>query len=46
VREVIARVQPGELPALARECFQPERMNLALVSPLKNGGRFQRLLAA
>jgi len=46
VREMMGRVRLDELPLLAREHFRPERMSLALIGPLKHGGRFQRLLAA
>lgn len=41
----LARVRPADIRAAAREFFRPERLNLALVSPLRTDRGLQRLLA-
>ena len=43
-RKCIAEVKPGQVRAVAREFFRPERMNLALVSPLKRADGLVRIL--
>ncbi|MDB6121670.1 MAG: Peptidase domain protein [Pedosphaera sp.] len=40
----ISKVTPAEIRAVARDFFHPERLNLALVSPLKTSKGLQRLL--
>src|SRR5436190_12183035 len=44
VKKKLSEVTAAEIRAVAREFFRPERMNLALVSPLKNADRFKKLL--
>ena len=39
-----AKVKAGEIRAVARDFFRPERLNLALVSPLKTGRGLANLL--
>lgn len=39
-------VKPAEIRAVAQAFFRPERLNLALVSPLKRASRFKRILAS
>jgi predicted Zn-dependent peptidase len=36
VKRRLAQVTPGEIRAVARDFFRPERLNLAMVSPMKN----------
>jgi predicted Zn-dependent peptidase len=45
IKERIAEVTAGEIRAAARDFFRPERMNLALVSPLKSDKGLAKLLA-
>jgi predicted Zn-dependent peptidase len=40
----LARVTPGQVRAAARDFFQADRMNLALVSPLKKADGLEKLL--
>jgi predicted Zn-dependent peptidase len=40
----LLKVTPEEVQRAARELFRPERVNLALVSPLKSDRNFRRLL--
>jgi predicted Zn-dependent peptidase len=40
----LREVSSAEIRRAARDFFRPERLNLALVSPLKNDGRVARLL--
>jgi predicted Zn-dependent peptidase len=35
IKRQLARVTPGQIRAVARDFFRPDRLNLALVSPLK-----------
>jgi predicted Zn-dependent peptidase len=42
----LARVTASEVRAVARDFFRPERLNLALVSPLKKSAHLTRFLAA
>lgn len=44
-KQRIAEVKPAEVRAVAREFFRPERMSLAMVSPLKSTRGFAGLLA-
>ncbi len=41
----IAEVTPSDVRAAARDFFRPERFNLALVSPLKEGNRLMPILS-
>ena len=43
-RKCIDGVKPGQVRAVAREFFRPERMNLAVVSPLKRADGLVRIL--
>jgi len=43
-REHLAAVTPAQIRAVARDCFQPGRLNLALVSPLKTAAHLAPLL--
>jgi len=45
VKRRIGAVTAAEVRAAARDFFRPERMNLALVSPLKSAKNLGRLLA-
>ncbi len=45
VKERLAAVTPAAMRNAAREYFRPERLNLALVSPVDNAGRLSELLA-
>jgi len=45
VKKRLAEVTPAEIRAAAREFFQPNRFNLALVSPLKSARGLDKLLA-
>jgi len=44
VRRRLARVAPADLSAAARDFFRPERMNLALVSPIRSTRGLGRVL--
>jgi predicted Zn-dependent peptidase len=39
IKRQLAKVTPGEIRAVARDFFRPDRLNLALVSPLKGRNR-------
>lgn len=41
----LTHVTPAEIQAVAQDLFRPDRLNLALVSPLKQDRHFHRLLA-
>lgn len=43
-RAHLAAVTPAQIRAVARDCFRPERLHLALVSPLKHAGHLASLL--
>ena len=43
-KRCVQAVTPAQVRAVARDFFRPERMNLALVSPLKRGDRLAPLL--
>lgn len=45
VKKKLAAVKPSEVLAVARDFLRPERMNLALVSPLKSGRGLLKLLS-
>lgn len=45
IKQRIAAVTSAQIRAAAREFFRPERLNLALVSPLKSDKGLQRMLA-
>ncbi|HEY1173117.1 MAG TPA: pitrilysin family protein [Verrucomicrobiae bacterium] len=42
----LAEVKPSDIRAVAREFFQPERMSLAMVSPMKSDRGLKELLVA
>ena len=44
VKQRLRAVTAGEIRAVARDFFRPDRLNLALVSPLKTDARLVRLL--
>ena len=44
IKRRLREVTAGEIRAVARDFFRPERLNLALVSPLKTATRLVRLL--
>ncbi|HOA62263.1 MAG: insulinase family protein [Verrucomicrobia bacterium] len=44
VKRCVARVQPTDLRAAARAFFRPERLSLAIVSPLRRDPGFGRIL--
>ena len=44
IKQKLHRVSPAEIRATARALFRPERLNLALVSPLKKAGPLKALL--
>jgi predicted Zn-dependent peptidase len=44
VKRRLREVTAGEIRAVARDFFRPDRLNLALVSPLKTASRVARLL--
>jgi len=44
VKKRLSRVQPAEVRAVARELFRADRLNLALISPLKNAGKLEKVL--
>ena len=43
-KERLGEVKPAQVRAAAREFFRPERMNLAVVSPLKDGRDLTKVL--
>ena len=45
IKRRLRAVTVGEIRVAARDFFQPERLNLALVSPLKSAARFRKYLA-
>ncbi len=45
IKRRLGEVTAGEIRAAARDFFRPDRLNLALVSPLKNDRALKRLLA-
>lgn len=45
IKERISEVKAGEIRAVARDFFRPERTNLALVSPLKTDKGLNKLIA-
>jgi predicted Zn-dependent peptidase len=45
VKNRLTAVNAASVRAVARECFRPERLNLALVSPQEKHGRLAELLA-
>ncbi len=44
IKQRISEVKAGEVRAVARDFFRPERLNLALVSPLKNDKGLEKML--
>jgi predicted Zn-dependent peptidase len=44
VKRRLREVTAGEIRAIARDFLRPERLNLALVSPLKSANRLAGLL--
>jgi predicted Zn-dependent peptidase len=46
IKRRLGAVRASEIRAVARDFFRPERMNLALVSPLKSDTKLNRLLLA
>ena len=44
IKRHLTEVTPAAIRAVARDFFQPDRMNLALVSPLKTEPRLDGLL--
>ena len=44
IKQRIAEVKAGEIRAVARDFFRPERVNLALVSPLKSDRGLENIL--
>jgi predicted Zn-dependent peptidase len=46
VKNRIAEVKPSEIRAVARDFFRPERLNLAIVSPLKNLRAIEPILSS
>jgi predicted Zn-dependent peptidase len=44
IKRRIAAVRPADVQSVASDIFRPERLNLALVSPLKRGGHLRALL--
>lgn len=44
VKQRLSKVRAGEIRAVARDFFRPERLNLALVSPLKKEPALERAL--
>ena len=46
IKDYLAKVTPSDIRAAARDFFRPERLNLALVSPLKSARHLERLLCA
>lgn len=46
IKQRLAQVTAVEIRSIARDFFRPERLNLALVSPLKSANHLNRLLCA
>jgi predicted Zn-dependent peptidase len=46
IQQRLARVTAAEIRSVAQDFFRPERLNLALVSPLKSAGHLRRHLCA
>ncbi len=46
VKNRIAEVKPSEIRAVARDFFRPDRLNLAIVSPLKNLRAIEPILSS
>jgi len=44
IKRRLSEVTPGAVRAVIRDFFRPDRLNLALVSPLKNAERIRRIL--
>ena len=44
IKRQLAKVTPGQIRAVARDFFRPDRLNLALVSPLKGQDRLEKWL--
>ncbi|PWU08955.1 MAG: peptidase M16 [Verrucomicrobia bacterium] len=44
VKRRLRQVTAGQIRALANELFRPERLNLAMVSPLKSAGTLERVM--
>lgn len=44
IKRRLARVQPGEVRRVAQSFLQPQRLSLALVSPLKNAQPIRKLM--
>ena len=45
IKRCLRQVTAAQIRAAARDFFRPDRLNLALVSPLKSARRLERLLA-
>jgi len=45
-RQRLAEVTAGDICGIAQACFRPENLNLAVVSPLREGAALGRLLVA
>jgi hypothetical protein len=45
IKRRLGAVRASNIRAVARDFFRPERLNLALVSPLKSATRLNRLLS-
>ena len=43
-KQRLARVTAAEIRAVAQDFFRPDRLNLALVSPMKSARKLERLL--
>lgn len=46
IKQRLGRVTGAEISAVARDFFRPERLNLALVSPMKSARHLERFLCA
>jgi len=46
IKQRLSEVKPAQIRAVAREFLRPERMNLALVSPLKSEAGLAKILRA
>ncbi len=44
IKRRLARVTASDIRAVARDFFRPERLNLAMVSPMKSSGRITAIL--
>jgi len=44
IKRLLSKVTRGEIRSVTRDFFSPERLNLALVTPLKSAGWLERLL--